>query len=164
VGNAVAQLSFDGDPDGYDNYEPGPSGAGIVVDDKSPRFRWGGPAGNRYTGPGGYGASSWTYNTTHEPVNFGKWTPPISVAGNYEVFAFIPGSNATTGAARYRIYHFGQWAERTLNQSRYANEWVSLGTYYFKGNQEECVFLYDSTGEPANSTKIAFDALKFVKR
>lgn len=164
VGNAVAQLSFDGDPDGYEDIEPDPGGAAIVVDDKSPRFRWGGPAGNRYVGPGGYGSSSWTYNTTHDPVNFGKWTPPISVAGNYEVFAFIPGSNATTGAARYQIYHFGQWEERTLNQSRYSNEWVSLGTYYFEGKQEECVFLYDSTGEAANSTKIAFDALKFVKR
>lgn len=164
VGNAVAQLSFDGDPDGYEDIEPDPSGAAIVVDDKSPHFSWGGPAGNRYIGPGGYGSSSWTYNAAHDPINSGKWNPPITTAGNYEVFAFIPGSNATTGAARYQIYHFGQWDERTLNQSRYTNKWVSLGTYYFKGDQEECVFLYDATGEAANSTRVAFDALKFVKR
>ncbi len=164
VGNAIAQVSFDGDPDGYTDDEPDPGGAAIVVDDSSPRFVWGGPAGNRYVGPGGYGSSSWTYNTSSNPINFGKWTPPITTAGNYEVFAFIPGSNATTTSARYDILHFGQRDARTLNQSRYSNEWVSLGTYYFKGGQEECVYLYDSTGEPKNSSKIAFDALKFVKR
>jgi hypothetical protein len=166
VGNAIAQASFDGDPDGYDNAEPEPGGgAAIVVDDSSPRFSWGGPAGNRYVGPGGYGSSSWTYNTTNSAINFGKWSPPIANAGNYEIFAFIPGSNATTSAARYDILHFGQRDSRTLNQSRYGDEWVSLGTYYFKGGgQEECIFLYDSTGEANNSTKIAFDALKFVKR
>ncbi|MBI1881846.1 MAG: hypothetical protein HYR94_27030, partial [Chloroflexi bacterium] len=164
VGNAVAQVSFDSDPDGYETDEPGPDGAGIIVDDKSPRFTWGGPSGNRYVGPGGYGSSAWTYNTTGKAINFGKWTPPLTTAGNYEVFVFVPGSNATTAAARYEILHFGQRDQRTLNQSRYADEWVSLGVYYFKGGQEECIYLYDSTGEPVNSTKVAFDALKFVKR
>jgi hypothetical protein len=164
VGNAVAQVSFEGDPDGYETDEPGPGGAGIVVDDNSPRFTWGGPRGNRYIGPGGYGSSSWTYNTTHKTVNYGRWNSPISAAGNYEVLAFIPGSNATTTSAHYEMVHFGQRDQRTLNQSRYSNEWVSLGTYYFKGSGDECVYLYDSTGEPNNSTRVAFDAIKFVKR
>jgi len=164
VGNAIAQMSFDGDPDGYTDDEPDPGGAAIIVDDNSPRFTWGGPIGNRHVGPGGYGSSSWTYNSAGEPINFGKWTPPISNAGNYEVLAFIPGSNATTTAARYQITHFGQQHTRVVNQSSYQDEWVSLGTYYFNGGGNECVFLYDNTGEPNNSTRIAFDALKFVKR
>jgi hypothetical protein len=81
------------------------------------------------------------------------------------VFAFIPGSNATTTAARYRVCHYGEQQSRVINQNNYPNEWVSLGTYYFKGGgNNECVTLYDATGEAANSTKIAFDAMKFVKR
>jgi hypothetical protein len=163
VGNAVAYVSFDGDPDEYDD-NGSDANTGIVVDDKSSRFTWGGPAGNRYVGPGGYGSSSWTYNATSNSINFGRWNPPISAAGNYEVFAFIPGSNASTTSAPYEILHFGQRDTRRINQSHYADEWVSLGTYYFKGGGDECVFLYDSTGEPANSTRIAFDAMKFVKR
>jgi hypothetical protein len=165
IGNAIAQLSFDGDPDGHGDDEPDPNGAAIIVDNDSSRFTWGGPNGNRYLGPGGYGSSFWTYNTTSNPINFGQWTPPIAAAGNYEVFAFIPGSNATTTAARYRVCHYGEQQSRVLNQNSYHNEWVSLGTYYFKGGgNNECVTLYDATGEAANSTKIAFDAMKFVKR
>lgn len=160
VGNAIAQVSFDDYPDD----KPDPGAAAIIVDDNSPRFTWGGPSGNRYSGPGGYGSSTWTYNSANNPINFGKWTPPISNAGNYEIFAFIPGSNATTTAARYRVCHYGEQQTRMLNQSSYRNQWVSLGTYYFKGDGRECVTLYDATGEPPNSTKVAFDALKFVKR
>lgn len=163
VGNAIAYVSFDGDPDGYQDLEPDPNAAAIV-DEKSPGFSWNGPTYNRYTGPGGYGSSYWTYNGTSNVINYGIWTPGLSAAGNYEVFAFIPGSNATTTAAHYSFCHFGQKDSRVINQSQYRDKWVSLGMYYFKGDGSECVILYDTTGETAGTTQVAFDAVKFVKR
>jgi hypothetical protein len=164
VGNAVAMVSFDGDPDGYTGDES-PDGAGLIVDNSNGRFTWGGPTSDRYVAQGGYGGSFfWTYNATDSSINFGKWTPGISAEGNYEVYVYIPGSNATTANARYRIVHFGQSDTRVVNQSSYNNEWVSLGVYYFKGGGEECILLYDDTGEATASTRIAFDAIQLVKR
>jgi hypothetical protein len=164
VGNAVAMVSFEGDPDGYEDDEA-LDGGGLIVDNSNGRFTWGGPTSDRYVSQGGYGGSFfWTYNTSDSSINFGKWTAPLSSAGNYEVFVYIPGSNASTAAARYRIFHFGQWETRLLNQNNYHNEWVSLGVYYFNGGADECVFLYDNTGEATASTRIAFDAVQFVRR
>lgn len=162
VGNAIAQASFEGDPGNY-NSDTSEDGA-VVIDDASPRFAWGGPAANRYSGPGAYGASSWTYNCPNCASNSGQWMPPLHGAGNYEVFAYIPGSNATTAAANYQIYHFGKRDDRSINQTSYPDKWVSLGLYYFNADGSERVILDNSTGESAGSTSIAFDAIKFVKR
>ncbi len=161
VGNAVAYVSFDGDPDGYQDLDSDP---GSVVDEQSARFTWNGPTYNRYTGPGGYGSSYWTYNGTSNVINSGTWSLPISSAGNYEIFAFIPGENATTTAAHYSFCHFGQQDSRVINQSQHPNKWVSLGIYYFPGDGSGCVTLYDATGEAAGSTPVAFAAIKCVKR
>lgn len=165
LGNAIAHLKIEDDPGDYSVDEPDPGGAGIVVDNNSSRFTWGGPSGNRFVSRGGYGQDFyWTYNTTSGVVNFGRWTAPVSAAGNYEVFAYIPDDRATTTNARYVIRHFGQTAERRLNQSRFHNEFASLGIYYFDGSGNESVTLYDNTGEGRSTTQLAFDAIKFVKR
>jgi hypothetical protein len=54
--------------------------------------------------------------------------------------------------------------ERIVNQSAYSNQWVSLGTYRFQGNRNDCVSLADVTYEPYLSRLIAFDAAKWVSR
>jgi hypothetical protein len=166
LGNAVAQVSIDEDPGDYGDLEPDPDGAGVVVDNDNGHFRWGGPLANRFVSKrGGFGYNFyWTYNTNTTPVNFGRWGAPLPSAGNYEVFAYIPGDRATTTNARYRIHHFGRVAERTIDQNRYSSEFVSLGIYYFDAQGKEFVTLYDNTGESPSSTEIAFDAVKFVKR
>ena len=97
-------------------------------------------------------------------MNSGKWMADLEAAGNYEIFAYIPGDHATTTNASYRIRHHGENAGRTINQSLYQNEWVSLGIYYFDGSSDEFVTLGDNTGETGSSTNVVFDALKFVKR
>lgn len=164
VGNAVAQVKIDGDPGDYGGYEPDSDGVS-TVDNKSSGFQWGGPVATRHTVQGGYASDYyWTYNTNNAPINFGKWTPTLRGAGNYELFAFVPEANATSGKARYQVYHHGERVDRVLNQNDYSNEWASLGTYYFNGDGNEFVYLYDNTYESKASTKIAFDALKFVKQ
>ena len=163
IGNAVAYVSIKGDPGDYEEEEL-ESGA-ILIDNNSPDFRWGGPAENRLVGKGGYGNHFfWTYNNGRTPVNYGRWCAQMPSEGNYEIFAYIPANRSTTTNARYVIQHFGQRDARAIDQSRYSDEFVSLGIYYFGTAGNECVTLYDNTGESPVSTQIAFDAMKFVKR
>jgi hypothetical protein len=138
-----------------------------VVDNTSAGFVWGGPLKGRqvaYIGVGG--TIYWTYNSTTNPVNYGKWTPRLAAARNYEVFAYIPGSFATSRNVRYRILHAGQRHDRLVDQARYSDQWVSLGTYYFNAANvgSEFVLTYDNTREPHATRMIAFDAVKFVPR
>jgi len=163
VGNAVVYFSIDEDPGDYSDTVNDPSEPGIVVDNRDDGFSWYGPRPGEERGGLG-GDFFWVYNQTNTPLNSAQWTPNLPEAGNYEVFAHIPGGRATTGSANYRIQHFGRVAERALDQSRYSNEFASLGIYYFDAKGNEFVVLQDNTGEAPGSTQVAFDALKFVKR
>ena len=145
---------------------PGPAGE-VVVDNTDAGFLWGGPLRSRYTAYLGVGNSLyWTYNSIFWPVNYGRWTPHLPAAGNYEVLVFIPRNFATSTNVRYRILHNGQRHDRLINQNRYSDQWVSLGTYYFNAANvgREFVLVYDNTREPYASRAIAFDAVKFVPR
>lgn len=60
------------------------------------------------------------------------WQPPIAADGFYDIGVWVPGEKATTRQARYQIH--GVQGESgplvvTLNQSRFNDEWVSLGVY-----------------------------------
>ena len=164
IGDAVAQLQIEEDPGNYKDSDVS-DGAGAIVTVGGPNFGWSGP--NRFMGRGGFSGGNFYYtnNVNGAPTNRGRWNSPISNAGNYEVFVYVPGNNATAKNAQYRIYHFGRFIDRRLDQSSYNAEFVSLGIYYFDGGQsEEFITLHNSTGEPNGSTRVAFDAIKFVKR
>ncbi|MCB0190921.1 MAG: hypothetical protein KDJ65_03155 [Anaerolineae bacterium] len=165
IGTATAQLIIEPDPGNFSFDEVIPGEVGVVVTKDDANFQWGGPARNRFPSYGGYADEyCWTLNTPGVAVNYGRWRAPIGGAGNYEVYAYIPAAHSTATQATYAIKHFGRIAERTINQNNYADEYVSLGIYYFDGSGDEHVTLHDSTGEAANSTEVAFDALKFVRR
>jgi len=78
----------------------------------------------------------------------------------------IPPRFASSTNVRYRILHNGQRHDRIVDQSRYSEQWVSLGTYYFNAGSggSEFVLVYDNTQEPHGSRMIAFDAVEFVPR
>ena len=105
-------------------------------------------------------------NSTVNPVNYGRWTPQLRAARNYEIYVHIPKHHATSTKVRYRILHNRQRHDRIVNQSQYSDQWVSLGTYYFNAANigREFVLVYDNTREPRASRTIAFDAVKFVPR
>jgi hypothetical protein len=164
VGDAVAQLQIEEDPGNYQDSDVS-DGAGAIVTVEGSNFGWSGP--NRFMGRPGFSGGNFYYtnNVNGAPTNRGRWNSPISNPGNYEVFAYIPSNNATSKNAQYRIYHFGRFIDRRLDQSRYNGEFASLGIYYFDGGQsEEFITLHNSTGEANGSTRVAFDAIKFVKR
>lgn len=142
------------------------TGKTVVVDNTDKGFQWGG-YDHRYTAPGGVGGNFfWTYNSFTQPVNYGKWVPALSAAGKYEVLAFIPSSHASSRFVRYRVLHNGQRHDRVVDQSRFFDQWVSLGTYDFNAANvgKEFVLVYDNTREPGGATKIAFDAIKWVPK
>jgi hypothetical protein len=151
-----------------DGIEP-PHGTGthVLVDNTDPGFLWGGPLRSRHEAQLGVGNSVyWTYNSTFYPVNYGRWTPRLPFARDYEVLVHIPRRHATSTKVRYRILHDGQRHDRFVDQSRYNDQWVSLGTYYFSAANigKEFVLVYDNTREPYGQRTIAFDAVKFVPR
>lgn len=139
----------------------------VVVENSDPGFEWGGPARGRKTAwLNARNEVYWTYNSTTDPVNSGKWTVNLPVAGRYEVLVYIPEDYGSSTNARYRILHNGQRHDQVINQGAYRNQWVSLGTYSFSGwsPDQEAVVLYDNTGEAYTSRTLVFDAVKFVRR
>jgi len=151
-----------------DGIEPPPGpGTSVTVDNTDSGFLWGGPYKTRHTAHLGVGGSLyWTYNSQFSPINYGRWTPHLSGAGNYEVLVYIPRDYATSAQVRYRILHNGGRHDRIVNQAMYSDQWVSLGTYYFNAANvgREFVLVYDNTREYYASRSIAFDAVKFVPR
>jgi hypothetical protein len=146
---------------------PPPSVTEIVVDEQSPGFVWGGSLHRRYNAWLGYGGHIYyMYNNRYSWSNYAKWIPRLPRAGYYEVYAYIPGSYSTTGAARYRVLHNGIRNDKVVNQGWYANQWVSLGTHYFNAwnVSREFVLIYNNTREWPGSRYIGVDAVKFVAR
>jgi hypothetical protein len=99
-----------------------------------------------------------------------KWRPQLPDTGLYEVMAFIPSVNATSRRARYQITHRRGVDVATVDQSRYFDQWASLGQYAFSISpaMPSIVRLSDQTGEPytrekARRKQIAFDAIRFVR-
>ena len=158
TGGAVAKLSW---------HRLTEMGVEVIVDELSDGFKWGGSLSGRSEAQIGWvGHIFYTRNARSTPENWGKWTPILPVAGNYQVYAHIPSKYAGSRYVRYRIYHNDARNDKVVNQSLYSNQWVSLGTYYFDAANDgtENVLVYDNTGEAYLSKYIAFDAVKFVKR
>ncbi len=163
-GLATAQLSWALDS-GTPPPVPPPTGA-VVIDNTSPGFVTGGAAASWRTSTVGYnGGMIWTYNNDYARSNYnwGRWYPSLT-AGRYEVFVFIPSKNASTTAARYWVSHRDGFTLKVVNQLGYSDQWVSLGTYWFRGNSNDYVSLSDVTGEKYLSRTIGFDAVKWESR
>jgi hypothetical protein len=138
----------------------------VVVDVDDPGFQYGGsPTGWHRAAYGYNGNMLWTLNNDYArpAYNWAHWHPQLT-AGRYEVFAYIPAYYATTHAAQYWVVHADGYTLRVVDQMRYSNEWVSLGTYNFTGTADDRVSLSDVTGETRLSHSIGFDAIKWEPR
>ena len=141
-------------------------GTGIVVDNGDAGFVTGGSATGWHTASEGYnGDLHWTRNNDKVRYNYNwaRWYPELS-AGRYEVFVYIPDRYTTTSNARYWISHRDGYTLRTVNQSTHGDEWVSLGTYWFRGDNRDYVSLSDVTFESYLSRLMAFDAVMWQAR
>ena len=87
------------------------------------------------------------------------WTPNLSQAADYEVFAYIPEIYAEAQNAKYIINHDEGSNEVLIDQSAFSGQWVSLGIYSFSPSSSGYVYLGDNTG--IDGQNIAFDAVKW---
>ncbi len=136
----------------------------VILDDGAPGFFKSDAAADWRDFTGGYGGHAYgirNHAFRLPESNWARWYPTLPQAGFYEVSAYLPANLATTRRASYAIAHAQGYDLQNVNQALYANQWVSLGTYYFDATGGEYVALSDTTYEPALSTVIAVDAVRF---
>lgn len=149
---------------------PAPSLDQIVVDSGNSNPAMGtfrkANAPNWFTASQGFnGSSVWTYASAEGETNWGEWQPNLPAAGRWQVWTYIPPTNASTTYARYTIVHSDGRTEAPVNQGGNANSWVLLGTYRFP-ERGGAVRLSDVTGELSEGKTplmIGFDAVCWVK-
>ncbi|MGQ9887409.1 MAG: peptidoglycan DD-metalloendopeptidase family protein [Aggregatilineales bacterium] len=114
------------------------------------------------------GTWGWTAYYTATARQFSRvwaqWSPRLPASGRYEIAVFAPARHASTRNARYKIHGVaGSTGEIvvSVDQSRYANQWVSLGVYNIDRSTVNggSVFLNDLTFE--DGLQIAFDAIRW---
>ena len=131
----------------------------IVIDDKGPYAdATGFTPHSTHTSTSGYARQMrWAYVASGA---WGSWDAGLQT-GRYKVQVWIPSANTSTHKAKYRIYYKGGTVTVTKDQSRYANQWVTLGTWTFDLGTE--VRLSANTGERRSTNrKIGWDAIRFV--
>ena len=129
-------------------------------------FRHGTPQYWYDAGFGDGGHMYWTYNNdpAHGSDDIGDWRPNLAVRSKYEVFAFIPNNYANTTQAHYTVYNADGQADVYVDQSKYFNQWVSLGTYRFNSGTGGLLRLVDQTNERYTSKWIGFDTAQWQPR
>ncbi len=114
--------------------------------------------------------NTWGWKTLYKSTEaqtskvWARWTPQIGTSGKYEISTFISGRHSNSQNARFKINNVkGSSSEIIVNldQSRYSNEWVTLGIFELDKSVAGAgtVFLNDLTGE--KDREIAFDALRY---
>ncbi len=150
----------------FESAAPLPAGD-LIVSPSHPNFVKGSAGDGWQSASNGYDASAlWVMNNTFAlaQFNWARWYAPLSRQGDYEVSVYLPAGIGTTRHARYWVAHAGTYDFRRVNQSLYANQWVSLGVFRFDARGDEYVSLSDVTHEPTHSTKIVADAVRFSPR
>ncbi|MFO7661177.1 MAG: PA14 domain-containing protein [Chloroflexota bacterium] len=143
-----------------------PTGTAIIVDNQDAGFITGGSASSWRTANEGYNNQLlWTQNNdmVRADYNWARWYPNLT-PGLYEVFVYIPNRFTTTAQARYWIAHEGGLSLQIVDQSMRGGQWVSLGTFRFRGDGSGYVSLADVTFEPRLTRLIAFDAVRWEPR
>ncbi|MCX7838410.1 MAG: PA14 domain-containing protein [Anaerolineae bacterium] len=114
--------------------------------------------------PNGYGGTAFKLASHRDATDthWARWYAPVTRSGEYDVSVYIPARIGTTRRARYLIAHAGTYACRTLDQTLYADQWVSLGVYHFNATPDEFVMLSNVTYETA--TTLVVDAVRFSAR
>ncbi len=147
---------------------PAPQPVGdVIVDNRGTGWQAGGSSATWRSAPTGIGGHTyWTFNNSYtKPLyNWARWYPTLPRAGNYEVFAYIPSGIASTTNARYWVYHNSRYNLAAKAQVFTADNWLSLGTYYFSAAGGEYVSLADVTYECYMCRTVVFDAIKFSPR
>lgn len=166
LGAMVVVQIYQGTTPPFPPNPPVPPGYEVIVDDGGAGWQAGGTQPWQQAAVGVGNHSFWSYNVSYvaSGYNWARWYPTLAAPGYYEVFAYIPGGIATTLNARYWIYHSGRYDLAARAQGLIANQWGSLGTYYFSTQPGEFVSLSSVTYECYLCRTLVFDAIKFSPR
>lgn len=100
---------------------------------------------------------------THGEQNSARFIPNIPLAGLYDVFVHVPSNCSTTTCGAYRVFDGNTLSCAWVDQSKFFDSWVKLGTYAFDaGHGTAYVEVSDLTYEPYLSREVGIDAIKLV--
>jgi hypothetical protein len=116
---------------------------------------------------GNNGDARWTLSRRvgfTDNVDYAKWQPNLTQAGDYEVWVYFPGiNNGSNDTAQAKYVVQSAWNTTAVPVSQRNNwcGWIKLGTFYFNTGTGGYVYLGDYTSDnPQNA--ITADAVKFV--
>ncbi len=106
------------------------------------------------------------YTFTTDATNvetFGRWHFHVDTAGDYELWAHIPNSEASSERAVYEVFDGASTTRSPSVNQASQKGWVSLGVYSLTQGEDRHVTLGDNTGEnyDALMRKLAFDAIRW---
>lgn len=153
--NVASILFYTGDGSGS-----GPGGWDVIVDNSDVSgVAWTGswPAS---TGSGGYYAANYQHdNNTGKGAKSVRFTPNLSVEGNYEVFGRWSAHTNRAAVVPFDIANAGGTDFFQTSQQINGNQWVSFGVFPFKaGTTGSVVIRNDGT-----SGYVVADAVRFVR-
>jgi murein DD-endopeptidase MepM/ murein hydrolase activator NlpD len=134
----------------------------VIVDEAGPGFQKA-DVPNWLAAGAGHGGGAWyTFGSRQAEANVGTWTVALPEPGNYQVAVYVPRVHATTENAVYTVTHAGGQTVARVNQRRYYDQWVPIGTFAFGASG--AVRLTDLTGEAGGlKREVAYDAVRWLK-
>jgi murein DD-endopeptidase MepM/ murein hydrolase activator NlpD len=114
---------------------------------------------------GSGGHALYTYTTSDPTVDsYLKWYLDVAESGNFEFEVLVPEITNLSTKAAYKFWLPGEyWV--TIDQSKFAGGWASLGVFELKAGAEMALRLDDNTGEAyvgEGGTVIGYDALRIT--
>jgi N-acetylmuramoyl-L-alanine amidase len=113
------------------------------------------------SGMPGYNNGSYRYATAGGSTTAtATWTPAMTTAGYYGVYAWYKKGSNRINDARYQVYHSGGMTEVTFNEELHGSTWRYLGTFYFTPGAGQHVTLINQTATQPGDVVVA-DAMRF---
>ncbi|MBX7152095.1 peptidoglycan DD-metalloendopeptidase family protein [bacterium] len=148
--STAIQTVYNGGTFNSDNYYQPPYI--VVVDEPQIPNTW-------FERRGYYHSYRWVNVTKSLKTVEVKWKPKLPRSGDYKVQVHIPKKYATA-MATYEVHNKNGVQSVKVNQNKFTDEWVTLGTYAFDADDDVYVYTSNATGQSKGT--IAFDAVRFI--
>lgn len=153
--NVASILFYTGDGSGS-----GPGGWDVIVDNSDPAgLVWTGAWPSSTSSGGFYGLNYQHDNGTGKGTKSARFTPNLSVDGNYEVFGRWSAHSNRASNVPFDIAHAAGTDFFQVSQQTNGNQWVSFGVFPFKAGTTSSVLI----GNAGTSGYVVADAVRFVR-
>jgi hypothetical protein len=113
-------------------------------------------------GLGQLGNSDYYIKTSTSGTASAQWAAIMVPSACYEIFAYVPDNNADSYQAQYWVASgSGAIPTATVDESFYANQFVSLGTY--QADQNGYLLVNLSNRDSSSSNYVSADTMSFVQ-